>query len=231
MQVAPAAPLQQGDGLLQALPGRVAAAGVVEPAVGADAREGEGAGLVDGGRHRSERRVRQGPAMDAAGAEAGAPEGLGAPGPAGLRPGARGHDLEVVGRVARHVAVQMLLVHAVLPWGWGTSVVLARSGGKKQGARLLGPLDTSARYSSASFPRPSPRAGIGTTLHEQVAKVSQGPSLHLSGYRAMELTKIQRLHHGRRPGRLARPLSGDAQRQPLSDPAEGAWNGVLQETP
>jgi hypothetical protein len=26
--------------------------------------------------------------------------------------------------------------------------------------------------------------------HEQVAKVSQGPSLHLSGYRAMELTKI-----------------------------------------
>jgi hypothetical protein len=32
-------------------------------------------------------------------------------------------------------------------------------------------------------------AGIGTLL-PQVAKVSQGPSLHLSGYRVMKLTKI-----------------------------------------
>ncbi|MBP1772299.1 MAG: hypothetical protein H6P99_1462 [Holophagaceae bacterium] len=32
-------------------------------------------------------------------------------------------------------------------------------------------------------------AGIGTLL-SQVAKVSQGPSLHLSGYRVMKLTKI-----------------------------------------
>ena len=38
----------------------------------------------------------------------------------------------------------------------------------------------------------SPRlltAGIGTLL-SQVAKVSQGPSLHLSGYHMMKLTKI-----------------------------------------
>jgi hypothetical protein len=33
-------------------------------------------------------------------------------------------------------------------------------------------------------------AGIGTLL-PQVAKVSQGPSLHLSGYRVMKLAKIQ----------------------------------------
>jgi len=50
--------------------------------------------------------------------------------------------------------------------------------------------------SSSSLRTVNRPAGFGTTTRKagQVAKVSQGPSLHLSGYRTMELAKnLQKL--------------------------------------